>query len=282
MEEHTVFAKKLLYRLIYGVVAVQLLLLAVDRFPVGLSLLSVVSHGIYAQNLRRFPIVKLTDPLFLLSCGMLQPGRIAANAMLIVASPRNSEPLPLVPSLQRPTSQHLLLVPLFARCEYPHFHRDRIVLWTLCLARPFRSLRVLVRRRERSSFDGFRVRDRRWKQLHNPRKGTRNIWKRVGRWSRRGQQWHGGKEAGKERDECGHGKGCCHRCQRVGWRDWRGHGTLERRKDKAYFLKAGSTSQCMIVQVMDGCYFPQACTESFFPYPSLSRLFTPAKTASLW
>jgi hypothetical protein len=70
VEEHTVLAKKLLYRLIYGVVAVQLLLLVVDKFPVGLSALSVVSHGIYAQNLRRFPIVKLTDPLFLLSCGM--------------------------------------------------------------------------------------------------------------------------------------------------------------------------------------------------------------------
>jgi hypothetical protein len=70
VEEHTVLAKKLLYRLIYGVIGLQLLLLLVDGFPVGLSVLSIVSHGIYAQNLRRFPIVKLTDPLFLLSCGM--------------------------------------------------------------------------------------------------------------------------------------------------------------------------------------------------------------------
>ena len=70
VEEHTVFAKKLLYRLIYGVVVIQVLLLVVDKFPIGLSALSVVSHVIYAQNLRRFPIVKLTDPLFLLSCGM--------------------------------------------------------------------------------------------------------------------------------------------------------------------------------------------------------------------
>lgn len=69
VEEHTVFAKKLLYRLIYAVVAVQLLLLVVDKFPVGLSALSVVSHGVYAQNLRRFPVVKLTEPMFLLSCG---------------------------------------------------------------------------------------------------------------------------------------------------------------------------------------------------------------------
>jgi hypothetical protein len=70
VEEHTVFAKKLLYRLIFGVVALQVLLLIVDGFPLALSALSVVSHVIYAQNLRKFPIVKLTDPLFLLSCGM--------------------------------------------------------------------------------------------------------------------------------------------------------------------------------------------------------------------
>lgn len=61
-------AKKLLMQLIYGVVAIQVLLLAVDGFPLGLSALSVASHIIYAQNLRRFPIVKLTDPLFLVSC----------------------------------------------------------------------------------------------------------------------------------------------------------------------------------------------------------------------
>lgn len=69
VEEHTVFAKKLLNRLIYGVIGIQILLLLVDGFPIGLSALSIVSHGVYMQNLRRFPIVKLTDPLFLLSCG---------------------------------------------------------------------------------------------------------------------------------------------------------------------------------------------------------------------
>lgn len=66
-------AKKLLTRLIIGVVAIQILLLVVDGFPLGLSALSVVSHVIYAQNLRRFPIVKLSDPLFLVSCGMSTP-----------------------------------------------------------------------------------------------------------------------------------------------------------------------------------------------------------------
>ena len=100
MEEHTVLAKKLLYRLIYGVVGIQALLIVVDKFPIGLSLLSIVSHGIYAQNLRRFPIVKLTDPLFLLSCGMqpAQRGTIL-NAGLIDSSTGYNEPLLLVSSL---------------------------------------------------------------------------------------------------------------------------------------------------------------------------------------
>ena len=70
MEEHTVLAKKLLMRLIYGIIGLQFLLLVIDGFPFGLSVLSIVSHAVYAQNLRRFPIVKLTDPLFLLSCGI--------------------------------------------------------------------------------------------------------------------------------------------------------------------------------------------------------------------
>ncbi|KAF2647559.1 DUF396-domain-containing protein [Lophiostoma macrostomum CBS 122681] len=71
VEEHTVLAKKLLNRLIYGIIALQSLLWLVDGFPASLSALSVVSHIVYAQNLRRFPIVKLTDPLFLLSCALV-------------------------------------------------------------------------------------------------------------------------------------------------------------------------------------------------------------------
>ena len=70
VEEHTVFAKKLLTNLIYAVVAIQFFLAAVDRLPLWASLLSIGSHAVYWQNLRRFPVVKLTDPIFLLSCGM--------------------------------------------------------------------------------------------------------------------------------------------------------------------------------------------------------------------
>lgn len=71
VEEHTVLAKKLLTRLIYLVVAIQLFLALFDKFPWGLSALAIASHGVYHQNLRRFPIVKLTDPVFLLSCGLV-------------------------------------------------------------------------------------------------------------------------------------------------------------------------------------------------------------------
>lgn len=69
VEEHTVLSKKLLTRLIYAVIAIQILLCLVDKFPLGLSALTIFSHVVYLQNLRRFPVVKLTDPTFLLSCG---------------------------------------------------------------------------------------------------------------------------------------------------------------------------------------------------------------------
>ncbi|RJE26595.1 hypothetical protein PHISCL_01107 [Aspergillus sclerotialis] len=68
VEEHTVLARRTLSRLIYSVIVIQILLLLFDRFPFSLSLLSVLSHLVYASNLRRFPIVKLSDPLFILSC----------------------------------------------------------------------------------------------------------------------------------------------------------------------------------------------------------------------
>ncbi|OKL63718.1 hypothetical protein UA08_00011 [Talaromyces atroroseus] len=68
VEEHTVIARRVLTRLIYGVIIAQILLWLFDNFPFSLSLLSVVSHLIYASNLRKFPVVKLSDPLFIVSC----------------------------------------------------------------------------------------------------------------------------------------------------------------------------------------------------------------------
>ncbi|KAL4949722.1 transmembrane adaptor Erv26 [Aspergillus filifer] len=68
VEEHTVIARRLLSRLIYAIIAIQVLLFLFDKFPLSLSLLSIGSHIVYASNLRRFPIVKLSDPFFILSC----------------------------------------------------------------------------------------------------------------------------------------------------------------------------------------------------------------------
>lgn len=68
VEEHTVIARRVLTRLIYGIITAQILLFLIDRLPFSLSLLTIFSHIVYASNLRRFPIVKLSDPLFVLSC----------------------------------------------------------------------------------------------------------------------------------------------------------------------------------------------------------------------
>ncbi|KFZ15224.1 hypothetical protein V502_05709 [Pseudogymnoascus sp. VKM F-4520 (FW-2644)] len=68
VEEHTVIAKRLLTRMIYAVIAIQTLLVLVDGFPKVLSLIGIVSHVVYLGNMRRFPVVKLSDPLFLSSC----------------------------------------------------------------------------------------------------------------------------------------------------------------------------------------------------------------------
>jgi hypothetical protein len=43
----------------------------VDKFPPLLSFFSIASHVVYALNLRRFPVVKLTDPVFLASCALV-------------------------------------------------------------------------------------------------------------------------------------------------------------------------------------------------------------------
>lgn len=73
VEEHTVLAKKVLLRIIYFVMAVQFLGWAVDGLPLTLSVLSIASHGVYLGNMRRFPFVQLSDPLFIASCCTFPP-----------------------------------------------------------------------------------------------------------------------------------------------------------------------------------------------------------------
>ena len=69
VEEHTVIAKRFLTRLIYAIIVAQFLLCIVDGFPFLLSMFSIASHLVYLLNLRRFPFVKLSEPLFISSCG---------------------------------------------------------------------------------------------------------------------------------------------------------------------------------------------------------------------
>ncbi|KAL1890518.1 erv26 superfamily protein [Sporothrix stenoceras] len=68
VEEHTVLAKRFLSRLIQGIILLQAILLIVDRFPLWQTLLGIFAHVVYFGNMRRFPYVQLSDPLFLLSC----------------------------------------------------------------------------------------------------------------------------------------------------------------------------------------------------------------------
>ncbi|KJZ80106.1 hypothetical protein HIM_00820 [Hirsutella minnesotensis 3608] len=68
VEEHTVMAKRLLTRLIYTVIVAQVALWLFDGFPFWSTLVGIVAHVVYLGNMRRFPFVKLSDPLFLLAC----------------------------------------------------------------------------------------------------------------------------------------------------------------------------------------------------------------------
>ncbi|KAI1006196.1 hypothetical protein K3495_g2023 [Podosphaera aphanis] len=71
VEEYTVIAKRFLIQMIYLVIIFQALLCIVDGFPFLLSAMGIFSHIIYLGNLRRFPMVQLSDPLFILSCLMV-------------------------------------------------------------------------------------------------------------------------------------------------------------------------------------------------------------------
>ncbi|KAK6362725.1 erv26 superfamily protein [Orbilia blumenaviensis] len=68
VEEHTVISKRILTRLIQAIIVTHVCLFAFDRFPFWLTLFSGASHGAYAMNLRRFPMVALTDGWFIGSC----------------------------------------------------------------------------------------------------------------------------------------------------------------------------------------------------------------------
>lgn len=157
VEEHTVFARKLLTRLIYAIIAIQTLLTLIDRFPLVLSLVSIASHGVYMGNLRHFPIVKLTDPVFLLSCGKpppLPPSSLPSSLPRLLQTNRNKnspcsrEPLALVPPLLC-TPIALVIISLSIIHLRPsrdaHLYGNRFLLRYLRLASPVRPLRIAER-----------------------------------------------------------------------------------------------------------------------------------------
>lgn len=68
VEEHTVFTKRLLTRIIYAIIVVHVLLLVFDGFPLKITLFSIGVNLIYLQNLKRFPFISLTSGIFITSC----------------------------------------------------------------------------------------------------------------------------------------------------------------------------------------------------------------------
>ncbi|KAK9470513.1 transmembrane adaptor Erv26 [Dipodascopsis tothii] len=68
VEEHSTYTKNLLEKLIYAISVVHVLLLVFDRFPFWLTVFSLVSQGVYYQNLRQFPFIQLSSSTFIASC----------------------------------------------------------------------------------------------------------------------------------------------------------------------------------------------------------------------
>ncbi|KAH3899314.1 related to Protein SVP26 [Saccharomycodes ludwigii] len=68
VEEHCEPTKRFLSRSIYGIICLFILLMAIDGFPIVLSCFSIFSYFIYLQNLKKFPFISLTGPIFVSSC----------------------------------------------------------------------------------------------------------------------------------------------------------------------------------------------------------------------
>ena len=162
VEEHTVFAKRFLTKLIYAIIVAQALLWLIDGFPFGATLLGIVSHVVYLGNMRRFPFVKLTDPLFILSCskchsgvrsllppksGLSLPPPYPASKLTHISSSGSRGSLCLVQTLLAQPVSRILSFLLLRKRRRPQLHHDRLLLWPLCLAGPLLALREPLSRR---------------------------------------------------------------------------------------------------------------------------------------
>lgn len=147
VEEHTVIAKRFLTRMIYAIIGAQVLLCLIDGFPFKLSVLSIGSHLIYLMNLRRFPFVKLSEPLFVSSCGRILPNLSLCRYWQLIQQFLNSsgphQPLLLVLTLLRYCAHRS---PITIRSSQPPIvYRNRVLLRSLRLAGSILPLRFSVR-----------------------------------------------------------------------------------------------------------------------------------------
>lgn len=65
VEEHTVFAKRLLVRLILAIMAVHVMLVVFDGMPITRTLFSLGVNFAYLQTMRQFPTVQITSVSFI-------------------------------------------------------------------------------------------------------------------------------------------------------------------------------------------------------------------------
>ncbi len=68
VEEHSEFSRRVLKRMIYAVLGTHLLLIIFDRQPFFLTAFSAGAHYVYSLNLRQFPFIRLSSPIFITSC----------------------------------------------------------------------------------------------------------------------------------------------------------------------------------------------------------------------
>ncbi|KAK9385564.1 transmembrane adaptor Erv26 [Lipomyces mesembrius] len=68
VEEHSRFTKRLLEKLIYGIIATHVVLLVFDHLPFWLTLFSIGTQVVYYQNLKQFPFIQLSSGVFISSC----------------------------------------------------------------------------------------------------------------------------------------------------------------------------------------------------------------------
>lgn len=68
VEEYTEPTRRFLYRAIYTIIGIHVLLLLFDGFPWLLTSFSILTYVVYLQNMKQFPYISLTNPTLMLSC----------------------------------------------------------------------------------------------------------------------------------------------------------------------------------------------------------------------